>query len=101
MGYSTGAARSTLALRWAVATATGLLLERPCRVYYARLVGPGAASAVLRDSVDATGPVVLGLATAAAGADDWPRIPVSVNVMKGLHLTLTGTATLLVGWELD
>jgi hypothetical protein len=84
-----------------VLTATGVVVNRPCRLYYARLVGAAAASAVLRDSVDATGAVVLGLATAAAGADDWPRIPVSLGLTKGLHATLTGAATLVFGWEPD
>lgn len=89
------------ALRWTTLTATGVAVERPGRLYYARLVATGAASAILRDSEDATGPVLLGLATGAAGADDWPRVPVSLNFLHGLHATLTGAGTLSLGWETD
>jgi len=89
------------ALRWVALTATGEVLDRPGRLYYVRLAATGAASAILRDSADATGPVLLGLALAAAGADDWPKAPVSLNFLHGLHATLTGTATLSVGWETD
>ena len=99
--YATGGARTSLALRWVTLTATGLALDRPGRLYYARLAGAGALSAVLRDGVDATGAVVLGLATAGAGADDWPKLPVTMAFMKGLHATLTGAGTLTIGWEAD
>ena len=47
---------------------------------------------VLRDCKDATGPVLLGLALGAAGADDWPKVPVSLSFLTGLHATLTGAA---------
>jgi hypothetical protein len=93
--------RPTQALRWAALTATGSALLRPGRLYYARLAGPGAASAVLRDGVDATGAVLLGLALPAAGVDEWPPLPISIVFMKGLHVTLTGTATVSLGWEAD
>jgi len=93
--------QGTRALRWTVLTATGGVVDRPCRLYYVRLAVTTAGSCLLRDSFDATGAVVLGLATAAAGADDWPRIPVSLGLTKGLHATLTGTGTLTVGWEPD
>jgi hypothetical protein len=104
VSYSaSGAGRPSLALRWVTLTATGMALDHPGRLYYVRLSGPAAATAVLRDSADATGLVLLGMAVSAAGAgaDDWPRIPVTIPFLKGLHATLTGAGTLSLGWEKD
>jgi len=96
-----GTTTVTRALRWLTVVATGAAVSRPGRLYAARLVGAAAASCVLRDGTADTGPVVLALAIPAAGADDWPKVPVSLPFMHGLHLTLTGTGTVILGWNPD
>lgn len=97
----TAARQASRALRWKTLTASGVVFARPGRLYYARLAGAGALSAVLYDGDAETDPPALGLATAAAGADDWPKVPVSLPFLVGLYAKLTGAGVLTVGFELD
>ena len=107
-GQIPGAMSGWSALREAVALSTvtpaGPLVVGAGRLYAARLApttAGAAATCVLHDGVDATGPVVLALATATAGLpDDWPRVPVSIGFQNGLFPVFTaGGATVLVFWE--
>lgn len=96
-------------LAWSRSTAPGALVDRPGRLYAARLVAEdpsGAAPDVgcaLHDGADATGPLVLVLASGPqAGPDDWPNIPISVGFQHGLFPAFTaGEAVVFVYWEVD
>lgn len=108
MTQSYGAGRPP-ALRWAQTNVDGVLLDRPGRIYCARLVatltGSAAVTAVLRDGPDVFGPPVLALHTGGTIPDDWPPVPVSAPFLRGLFVEFGGgTQTarlLLVGWETD
>jgi len=96
-----------LALRWTVVTVTGQAVNRPCRLYYARLAattsGAQVATAVLHDdgTANQAGPPLLALMTTTnTGPDDWPRIPVSLNFQKGIDVVMVGSNVgLFLGWE--
>jgi subtilisin family serine protease len=106
-------AAPTRSLRWAsrsYSAGTGVLVNRPGRLYYGRLViqatGSQTQIAVLRDDVTATagaGAVVLVLDAGNENPDDWPRIPVSAGFNAGLKVEWlgTGAAAVMVGWEPD
>jgi hypothetical protein len=73
-------------------TATTAVHSGPGKVFGARLVAAAdAATAILRDSVDGSGPIIAKLgAGAALAVDDWtPAAPVVFHA--GLHVTITGT----------
>jgi hypothetical protein len=92
----------TRALRWSCLDAAGAVLSRPGRLYYARLVHTAAASAVIRDGTVVTAPMLVRMATGAAGSDEWPKIPVSVGFVHGLYVEVTPAgACLMLGWETD
>jgi len=94
------------ALRWTTVTATGQAVNRPCRLYYARLAavvtGNQQATAVLHDdgTANQAGPALLALEIMGQAPDDWPRIPVSMNFQKGIDVSLSGTnVAVFLGWE--
>jgi hypothetical protein len=97
------------ALRWAYANGDGVLVARPGRIHYARLVGilSGAQelAVVLRDGATATDAPVLALDVVNGRPDDWPATAVSVPFLTGLYAQFTGgTAAvrlLMVGWDTD
>lgn len=85
--------------RWVTVVASGVALSRPGRLYCARLAGTGAVSARLHDGAVVGDPLILALATPGAGADDWPKVPVSLPFSKGLYVELTGAGVVTLGWE--
>lgn len=100
---------ATRALRWATANADGVAIDRPGRIYCARLVGmtTGTAAeivAVLRDG-GATDPPILALDVVGGAPDDWPGVPVSLPFKERLYVAFTGGSTttrlLLIGWDTD
>jgi hypothetical protein len=100
-------------LRWASRTyaeGPGVLIGRPGRLFYCRMVmqstGSAQQLAALRDDVTATAGAGLLLLVLDAGdraPDDWPRIPVAMPFQHGLKVEWLGTAAaaIFVGWDAD
>jgi len=107
------ASGETRALRWdsrPYSAGNGVLVDRPGRLYCARMVMQGTGNAqqvaVLRDDTTATagaGAPLLVLDAMNGSPDDWPKTPVSVAFLHGIKVEWVGTATaaVFVGWEPD
>ena len=108
-----GGGNEPKALRWSgrgYGQGNGVLVDRPGRLYCARMVMQGVGQAqqiaILRDDVTATtttGAIILVLDAANGSPDDWPKTPVSAAFLKGLKVEWvgTGSAAVLVGWDVD
>ena len=101
--------RLARALHWSVTTTTGVVVAKPCRLYYARLAattsGAQVATAILYDDADGSRTTLGRLAlmtTTNTGPDDWPRVPVSLGFLKGIDVAISGTNVgLWLGYDWD
>ena len=105
--------REARALRWARTTyAAGnvVLVNRPGRLYCARMVMRGTGQAEQLVALHDAATVVTDLPSLLlildannASPDDWPLTPVSMVFLEGLSVEWLGTASaaLFVGWEVD